>query len=256
MTARRPPELPRAILLDFDGVLADTEPLHFRAFQTVARANGLSLSPGEYFSPDLLGLNDAAFLRRVFDRAGRPLDPGHARQLLDEKNAAFARLIAGGIPLLPGCADFVRRAAGDGRALAICSGARRQEIGQILSPHGLLPFFAAIVSADEVPASKPDPAGYLRALDLLSARIAGSARGPGSGDDGAPAGHGSAEGRLDPGECLAVEDSANGVLAARAAGLRVVAIAPSPDHPAARHADATVTRLDALDVPALERMFG
>lgn len=222
----------RAIVLDFDGVIADTEPLHCRAFVAVAAGEGLGLTEAEYFSPTLLGLNDAALLRRLYELRGRPLDADQAAALLRKKDAAYLAMIAGGLPLLPGVDEFVERMRAQ-VPLAICSGAHRGEIEQILCRAGLLDAFETIVSADDVKTSKPDPSGYLEAVRRLSER--------------AP--------RLRPAECLAAEDSVHGVSAAKAAGLRVVAVSDQAASPAARAADDRVARLTEMDESRIGRLF-
>jgi len=226
------PLMLRAIILDFDGVIADTEPLHYRAFATVFSAEGINLTERDYFSPALLGLNDAALVRAVFQRGRRPLSDDQCARILRAKDTAFAGLISDGLALLPGTKRFVEQAARRW-PLAICSGAHRSEIWAILTPAGLLPCFKAIVSADDVASSKPDPAGYLETVRRLSAPATG----------------------LRPDQCLAVEDSLNGIRAARAAGMKTVAISSIPPSQAAREADDAVASLSELDEARMSRLF-
>ncbi len=190
----------RALIFDFDGVIADTEPLHLRAFQHALREVSLELSPEDYFHR-FLGLNDAALMRAVLETAGRPAPADELSRLLRVKDAAYFRLIATGLETRPGVADFIRRAAAVW-PLAICSGARRREIETILAHAGLAAAFRFVVSADDVAASKPDPAGYLLAVERMRKHAPG----------------------LHPAECLAIEDSPFGLQAARAAGLRTLAV--------------------------------
>jgi HAD superfamily hydrolase (TIGR01509 family) len=189
----------RAVIFDFDGVIADTEPLHCRAFANVLAGRSISLTWEDYRA-HYLGLNDRAIVQKVFERNGRRLPGSDADRLLTEKNDAYMSLIAGGIKVLPGVAEFVARMGR--RPLAICSGARRVEIETILRGAGLLACFRVIVSADEVSASKPDPAGFLRALALLR----------------------ETETTLLASECLVIEDGLPGIMAAQAAGMRVGAV--------------------------------
>lgn len=190
----------RALIFDFDGVIADTEPLHLRAFQQALRTLPLELSADDYFGR-FVGLNDAALMRAVLDAAGRSGGADDVPRLLRSKDAAYFGLIAAGVEPRQGVADFIRRAAA-AWPLAICSGAHRREIETILAHAGLAPAFRFLVSADDVSASKPDPAGYLLAVERMRAHAAG----------------------LLPGECLAIEDSPPGLRAARAAGLRTLAV--------------------------------
>lgn len=190
----------RAIIFDFDGVIADTEPLHYAAFARVL-ADRCPMPSLEAYFETYVGLNDAAFLRALHEQAGIRLDDSALASLLDRKNTVYLEMIAGGIPLLVGVEEFVSRVRGR-YPLAICSGARRIEIETILDTAGLLDAFPVLVSSDEVPRSKPDPTGFLEAVARLGDRI----------------------GELRPGQCLAIEDSANGVAAAKAAGMKVVRV--------------------------------
>lgn len=190
----------RAIIFDFDGVIADTEPLHYAAFARVL-ADRCPMPSLEAYFETYVGLNDAAFLRALHEQAGIRLDDSALASLLDRKNIVYLEMIAGGIPLLDGVEEFVSRVRGR-YPLAICSGARRIEIETILDTAGLLDAFPVLVSSDEVPRSKPDPAGFLEVVARLGDRI----------------------GELRPDQCLAIEDSANGAAAAKAAGMKVVRV--------------------------------
>lgn len=190
----------RAIVFDFDGVIADTEPLHLRAFEQVLAGQVPVPSHEDYFRR-YVGLTDAAFLAALFREVGRPLNAETRQQLLDRKCRVYREMIESGLALLPGLEVFVRRVA-TRWPLAICSGALRSEIEYVLRPTGLLPLFSVLVSSDCVATSKPDPEGYLLACRLLSEKTPG----------------------LRPEECLAIEDSGHGIAAAKAAGMRVLAV--------------------------------
>src|ERR1043166_277576 len=146
--------MPGAIIFDFDGVIADTEPLHFEAFCEVLGDRGMTLSRDEYFGKSL-GLNDGTMLQRLFADRRQPLEDSEIQNLRGVKDAVFERLISQGMELLPGVQSFVENASRRW-PLAICSGARRSEILAILGRHGLLRRFAVIVATDDVPISKPD----------------------------------------------------------------------------------------------------
>lgn len=192
----------RAIIFDFDGVIADTEPHHYQAFAEVLDGR-LTMPTWETYLSEYLGLNDPTFLRRFFEASGDQPDERELASLIRRKDEVYQRNLVDGIPLLPGVEAFVRSMRGR-YPLAICSGARRVEIETILRHAGLRDAFEHIVSADEVTRSKPDPAGFLKAFELLRA-----------GRDG-----------LTPSACLAIEDSAHGIVAAKAAGMRVIQVCP------------------------------
>ncbi len=197
----------RALLLDFDGVLADTEPVHLRFFAEVLEPEGISLSREAYFAK-YLGLDDRGCFRRVFADAGRELDPVLEESLVRRKNQRLLEYLVGKSVMLPGAADFLRKLQGR-YYLAIVSGALQSEIEAVLRGEGLLKLFHLIVGAEQVSRGKPDPEGFLTAVRLLNR-------------DHVPESE-----ILLPGECLAVEDSPWGIEAARRAGVHCVAVTTS-----------------------------
>jgi HAD superfamily hydrolase (TIGR01509 family) len=138
----------------------------------------------------------------------------------------------GEVPFFPGARTLVLELASE-LPLGIASGALRREIEAILQASGLRDAFAAVVGADDVSRGKPDPEPYLKALARLRAR--------------AP--------QLGPADCLVFEDSVPGILAARAAGMKVIGVASS--YPAARlqPAHRVVPTLAGLDLAGLREMF-
>jgi HAD superfamily hydrolase (TIGR01509 family) len=194
----------RAILFDFNGVIIDDEPLQLKAYQEVLQPEGVALSESDYY--DCLGMDDATFVRAAFTRAGRDVPDGQLLALIDRKTEKHRELIGGELPLFPGVVTFIKSAA---RAwpLGVVSMARRVEIDHVLARAGLAQSFAAIVSAEDVSACKPDPACNLRALELLNER---------RGAQGQP--------QLIAADCLVIEDSPPGVGSARAAGMRTLGV--------------------------------
>ena len=152
----------RAIVFDFDGVIVDTEPLHFAAFREVLPDFGITLSRGTYFSR-YVGMSDEEILRRVLsDQDCHPV-PEQIRQLLHNKDIAYRRRIETGIDLATG-AEALIRLASRRWVPAICSGSKRVEIEHILRRADMLSLFSVIVTTEDVSVSKPDPAGYLLAI--------------------------------------------------------------------------------------------
>ncbi len=191
----------KAIIFDFDGVIANTEPLHFRAFAHALSDLSLSITENEYFS-HCAGLSDQAIMRRVLDRADSSVDNTTIAQVLTTKDRAYEEMIGDSERLLlPGVRDCIVVSAGR-FPLAICSGARRVEIDMILENVGLAKHFRVVVSTEDVESSKPDPEGYIKTLDLLQGSVAD----------------------LSAHECLVIEDSLPGIAAARAAGMKVLAV--------------------------------
>ena len=209
----------RAIVFDFDGVLANSEPLHYAAFRDVLADEGLALSESEYYER-LLGFDDRGVFEAVLTEAGRRAD---VPRLVAKKAVRIEELERHQSVLFPGAAAAIRRLSA-WVPLAIASGALRPEIERVLRHEGLVQHFVAIVGAEDTPASKPAPDPYLRAVSLLSAAAAPD---------------------LTPAACVAVEDSHWGLESARQAGLRTVAVTNT--YPASTlRADAVIDHLDAL----------
>lgn len=218
-----------AVVFDFDGVIVDTEPLHLAAFRAVLEPEGIRLTDEEYWE-SYLGFDDRDAITAALSRAGRAVTAAAVATLMTRKAERFLALVDAGVPVFPGVDAFVRAAAARG-PLAIGSGALRAEIELILERVGLRAAFEAIVSAEDVARGKPDPETYLRALAALGRRRPS----------------------LAPGDCLAVEDSAAGVRAAKDAGMRCIAVTNSSPAATLAAADLVVdslegVRWDALDV--------
>jgi HAD superfamily hydrolase (TIGR01509 family) len=218
----------QAIVLDFDGVVVNSEPLHLRAFQEVLAAGGHTLSAQEYYSR-YVGLDDAAMFAAFAREHGLVAPDGWVRQAIEGKTMRMQALLGHGSPLFPGASECIRELA---RAvpLAIASGALRHEILMVLEDARLTRCFGAIVAAGETPRGKPAPDPYLRAVELL-----GNSSGA----------------TLDPRRVVAVEDTTQGLAAARAALLRTVAVTTTYPADAVRDADAVVPTLREVTLPLL-----
>ncbi len=228
---RAMPAGPRAIVFDFDGVIADDEPLHLAAFQRVLASEGVTITREQYYAR-YLGFDDRDAILQAFRDAGATPSPERLRELLAVKAERFLDLVRAGAPIFPGVPAFVRQAAAR-VPLAIASGALRHEIELILGQAGLAGCFAAIVSAEDVREGKPSPEGFLLARERLGARAA----------------------RLRSEDCLVIEDSQPGVEAARRAGMRCVAVTTSYPADALGGADRVVGSLGELGWDDLAALF-
>lgn len=219
------------IVFDFDGVIADSERLHQRSYQAVFRPLGLDLSWEDY-SAEYLGYDDVGLMRRFARQHGLAWSNEKVAELIEEKSRIYSELAARGAMLFPGTAAFIREAAA-AVPIAIASGALTYEIEEILERAGLRDLFVAVVGADQTPGSKPGPDPYLEALHQM-----------------ALAGH-----RTTPSRTVAIEDSVAGLLSARTAGLRCVAVTNTYDaDELAPHAELIVPGLDALTLDALDTL--
>jgi beta-phosphoglucomutase len=205
----------RAIVFDFDGVLADSEPLHLRAYQEVLGPMGITLSRDEYYSR-YLGYDDEGVFTHLAAAHGVDLAPPRLAALISEKGRAFDAIIESGDVLYPGAAACVAHMAAS-FPLGIASGALRHEIEAILRGGRMAEHFRFIVASGDTPASKPAPDPYLRAAALHN---------------------------VPPSECLAIEDSRWGIEAAKAAGLLCVAITHTYPRGELSMADGIVDSLD------------
>src|SRR4029453_1672341 len=152
----------QAIVFDFDGVIANSEPLHLKAFQRALAEEGLTLGEDEYFNR-YLGYDDVGVFEALARDRAVAWTARHVTELVAGKGTKLQALISGGEGLFPGAPAFIRAAAAQ-VPIAIASGALRHEIVQILEAAALDELFAAIVAAGDTPQSKPSPAPYLLAF--------------------------------------------------------------------------------------------
>jgi beta-phosphoglucomutase len=198
----------QAIVFDFDGVIADSEPLHLRAFQRTLGEIGLELSAADYFNK-YLGFDDVGVFEALGTHSGTPFTGSQVRDLVARKGVHLHDLTSAGDALFPGALDFIRAAAAR-IPVAIASGALRHEIDEVLGGAGLAPLFPVIVASGDTPQSKPSPAPYDMAFRQLQQTTGLS---------------------LDRRRCVAIEDSRWGLESARGAGLRCVGVTNSyPAH--------------------------
>lgn len=190
----------RAVVFDFDGVLADSEPLHLAAAQEVLADIGVELSAAEYYE-HYVGFDDEGMFRRMGELREWPLTEEQIAALIRQKSEVFDQVIARTDVLYPGAGECVERLAAS-YPLGIASGALKHEIELILERGGLRRFIRFIVASGDTAHSKPSPDPYLKAAAL----------------------HG-----LPPAECVAIEDSRWGIEAAKAAGMTCVAITNTYD---------------------------
>jgi beta-phosphoglucomutase len=218
----------RAIVLDFNGTLASDDdvvaPLYVEAFASL----GVPLTVEEYHR-DLSALPDRVVFDLALARAGLPADEAHRDALVNARIEGYLSAVVNAQPIDAAAIAFVK-AASERVPLAITSGAFRREIAFVLDAAGLTEHFPVVISIDEVTNGKPDPEGFILAVDELNRVLCP-----------APP--------LKPDETVAIEDATGGASAARAAGMRVAAIRGLGYDPASGYAHVIIDRLDpaALD---------
>jgi len=223
----------RAVVFDFDGVIANSEPLHLRAFQDVLADADVTLTDHEYYG-NYLGFDDAGVFRAVDANRGARWTTAEIDVLVSRKTERLEALERGMSLLFPGAADAIHRLAAV-VPLAIASGANGSEIRRVLDREQLTSLFSAIVPADDSLPPKPAPDPYLRAVSQLSA-----ARGE----------------SIAVRDCVAVEDSMWGLLSARTAGLRTVAVTHTYSAAELSNAELVINSLYELTIDNLSALFG
>lgn len=224
----------RAVIFDFNGVLVDDEQVHFELFREVLAQEGVTLTERQYHER-FLGFDDRSCFEVALSDAGQGAGRVRIDELIARKARRYADLARSGLRVFPGAAECLTAMAGRW-PVAICSGALRPEIESALDLLQARDHVTAIVSADDTDRCKPDPEGYLLALDALRSSV---------GED------------LEAGHCLVIEDSLAGVQAAKAAGMWTVGITHT--YPAgelrAAGADAVLDGLRRLDPAWVVRFF-
>lgn len=202
----------RAIIFDFNGVIADDEITHFLAFQQALAEEGLALTKEEYYGK-YWGMDERTCTGALLKLKTGKSDSSRVARIAERKAALFKAVTATHKPpLFPGVVEFVARAGGRYR-LAIASGGRREQIESALSDTPIEHAFSVLVSAEDAPIGKPDPAIYLQALAKIN---------QGEPRPAPP---------IEPWECLVFEDSLAGIQAGLNAGMKVAAVATTyPAH--------------------------
>jgi beta-phosphoglucomutase len=194
----------QAIFFDFNGVIINDERIHLRAYREVLLADSVPLADEDYFAS--LGMDDAAFVRAAYARAGQSLTDEVTQQTIKREHELHRQFITSDLPVPAGVTTFIKAAARRYQ-LGIVSMAERSEIDYVLGLAGLNHLWSVIVSAEPGLRHKPAPDCYQRALELLNERRRAARALP-----------------LLAGECLAIEDAPPGVEAARVTGMRTVGV--------------------------------
>lgn len=230
MTDRLKSERLRAVIFDFDGVLADTEPIHLQMFQRVLAEEGFALTAADYYAR-YVGLTDTACLEAVARDQGSRLSILHLHNLVKRK-AQYTLEALAATDLVATATKHVVIDTAQQYPIAIASGALREEIQLCLANAGLLDLFECIVAAQDVSTGKPSPEPYLSVVERLARHRP-----------------------LLPGECLAFEDTPTGIRAAQLAGLRCVGVATTLPAARLQTADRVIPSLAHLRWPELVDQF-
>ncbi len=194
----------KALLLDFNGVVIDDEPIQQVVYSELLAEDGVALTEEMYYSR--LGMDDKTFVASVLEEAGKPADAGRVLELTTAKTLRWRDKIASELPLFPGMENFIRKMSRE-FAMGLVSMSKREEIDFVLERAGLLDCFEVIISAEEVSNCKPDPECYRKGFEQIDlVRIA---------KGHLPMTHS---------ECVVIEDSPPGVAAGKGADLKVLGV--------------------------------
>jgi HAD superfamily hydrolase (TIGR01509 family) len=182
---------PAAVVFDLDGVLVESEQVWDAAREELVRERGGMWDDDA--TTDMMGMSSKEWSRYMYDRLGVPMDPD---EIDDDVVRRVASAYERNLPLLPHAVETVRELAGRW-PLGVASSSNRPIIELVLDRSDLRQCFAAVVSSEEVAHGKPAPDVYLAAARELGVAAA---------------------------DCVAVEDSTNGIKAAVAAGMRTIAV--------------------------------
>lgn len=227
----------KAVLFDFNGVIIRDEPLHEKLIEQLLLEENLRPKPGE-FRQFCLGRSDRACLQDLFASRGRILSETNLETLIARKAKAYQQELENlsQLPIYPGVQDLIFAIRASQLKLAVVSGALQSEITLVLERANLGKAFATIVSGDDAIASKPEPDGYLLAVERLNQQYPGL--------------------NLTPAECLVIEDTFVGIAAAKRAGIPVVGVANTyPFHMLQRRANWTVDYLSDLEFDRVREIY-
>ena len=209
----------KAVLWDMDGVIADSNSFHFAAWQETFAKRGINFTKEDFTK--LFGTRNDFIIRKVL---GKGLPEKDIEPIVQEKEASFRQKAKSNIKPLPGVMKLLNTIKKGNFKLALVSSAPKENIDLLSSELKLEEYFNSIVSGCEVPQSKPNPQIYLLAAERLGTQ---------------------------PENCIVIEDSPPGVKAAKAAGMRCLAVANTHSKEELKGADKVVNSLEDMDLITL-----
>ncbi len=222
----------KAVIFDFDGVICDSEPLHFQAFNDALEKDGVEIPISKYYR-DYLGYTDYECIEAVNKDYSMGLDEKGLEDLARRKCEFFEELVKQKNSIIQGVPELLKLLKADSVRMAICSGAIAYDVQIMLEGSDLADFFEFIVSADDVKKGKPDAEGYLLSLEKLNDTC---------------------DEKIEASDCIVIEDSHWGIKAAQKAGMPTVAVTNTYAADEFKTADLVVERLDELTIKQLRNL--
>ncbi|AMV39025.1 HAD family hydrolase [Planctomyces sp. SH-PL62] len=222
-----------AVIFDFNGVIVDDESVHFDLFREILEQEGVIITYQDYHDR-YLGYDDAGCFEHVLEDAGQAYDSARIADMIARKGVRYFEVADQGLKFFPDAAETIRRLA-EQYPVAINSGALRAEIVYSLERLGLRDRISAIVAAEDAFRCKPDPSGYVQALEALRANRP----------------------ELNAADCMVIEDSLAGIISAKGAGMKAVGITQTypADELTRSGADAVIDGLAELTRPWIDATF-
>ena len=227
----------KAILFDFNGVIINDEPIHKTLIDEILLKENLLPSASE-FQKFCLGRSDRACLKDILSSRGRVVFEDYLDKLIEIKAKAYQQRLEQleSLPIYPEITDFLAQIKARGLKIGLVTGALRFQVKEILDRAKIAAYFSVIVAGDEIKASKPQPDGYLLAVERFN-RLDFNLQ-------------------LQPSNCLAIEDTPAGIQAAKKAGIQVVGIANTyPFHMMQRLANWAIDSFCDLELERIEKVF-
>ena len=221
-----------AVIFDFDGVISDSEPIHYEAFSETLKPYNFHLSSELYYK-DYVGYCDSECFEAVIKDYPDELSQYSVEELVRVKTEHFAKIANEKANIFNGVAEFIDILESNNIPIAICSGATLCDIKIMLAGFDLINKFQIIVSDDDVTKGKPDPEGYLLALEKLNIKNGTSIK---------------AE------NCIVIEDSRWGLQAAIAAKMKTIAVTNSYLADELKIADKIVDNLKDISFDDLQKI--
>ena len=222
----------KAVIFDFDGVIFDSEPLHFQAFNNALEKDGIEIPISKYYQ-NYLGYTDFECIEIISRDYSMGLDEKGVKDLSKRKCDAFEELVRQNRNIIKGVTELLELLKKESVRMAICSGAIAYDVKIMLEGSGLANHFEFVVSADDVKKGKPDAEGYLLSLKKLNDTC---------------------DENIAAGDCVVIEDSHWGIEAAQKAGMSTVAVTNTYAADEFKTADLVVERLDDLTMEQLHKL--